>query len=100
MPRANRYIIAGNVYHLTHRCHDRKFLLKFQKDRSRYRSLLRKGIKESGVSLLTYNITSNHVHLVVYAEEDERVSRLMQQVAGDFARQYNRRQQQSGAFHK
>ena len=27
MPRANRYILPGYVYHLTYRCHDRKFLL-------------------------------------------------------------------------
>jgi REP element-mobilizing transposase RayT len=29
MPRANRYIHAGCAYHLTHRCHDRHFLLRF-----------------------------------------------------------------------
>jgi REP element-mobilizing transposase RayT len=28
MPRANRYILPGRVYHLTHRCHDRQFLLR------------------------------------------------------------------------
>ena len=29
MPRANRYILPGHAYHVTHRCHDRSFLLKF-----------------------------------------------------------------------
>jgi hypothetical protein len=28
MPRANRYLVPGNFYHLTHRCHNRKFLFK------------------------------------------------------------------------
>jgi len=33
MPRANRFFIPGYIYHITHRCHDRKFLLKFDKDK-------------------------------------------------------------------
>jgi REP element-mobilizing transposase RayT len=32
MPRANRYFLPGQVYHLTHRCHNRQF-------RKRYRIL-------------------------------------------------------------
>jgi REP element-mobilizing transposase RayT len=41
MPRANRYILPGRIYHLTHRCHDRQFLLRFAKDRDGYRQRLR-----------------------------------------------------------
>jgi hypothetical protein len=26
MPRANRYMLPGYAYHLTHRCHNRSFL--------------------------------------------------------------------------
>ena len=37
MPRANRYILPGHIYHITHRCHDRQFLLQFAKDRNGYR---------------------------------------------------------------
>ena len=36
MPRANRYFIPGYVWHITHRCHQREFLLKFERDRRRY----------------------------------------------------------------
>ena len=32
MPRANRHIQAGHTYHITHRCHDRAFLLRFARD--------------------------------------------------------------------
>ncbi|RPJ59179.1 MAG: hypothetical protein EHM23_15020 [Acidobacteria bacterium] len=34
MPRSNRYILPGYIYHVTHRCHDRRFLLKFGVDQS------------------------------------------------------------------
>jgi putative transposase len=48
--------------------------------------------------LLTYIITSNHVHLVVYADETDQVTRMMQAAAGTLARDYNRRKDRSGAF--
>jgi hypothetical protein len=37
MPRANRYFIPGHVWHITHRCHRSGFLLKFVRDRKRWR---------------------------------------------------------------
>jgi putative transposase len=36
MPRANRYFLPGHVWHITHRCHQKTFLLKFARDRRRY----------------------------------------------------------------
>ncbi|HOX06327.1 MAG TPA: hypothetical protein PK280_07995 [Planctomycetota bacterium] len=33
MPVANRYVLPGSACHLTHRCHDRKFLLRFKAHR-------------------------------------------------------------------
>ncbi|MCL4176390.1 MAG: transposase [Verrucomicrobia bacterium] len=98
MPRANRYIVPGFAYHLTHRCHNREFLFKFAVDRQRYRIRLREALLESNVALLTYNITHNHVHLLAFAEDTTAVATMMQQAAGEFARDYNRRKQRSGAF--
>ena len=36
MPRANRHYIPGCIWHITHRCHKKEFLLKFARDRSRF----------------------------------------------------------------
>lgn len=36
MPRANRHFLPGHVWHLTHRCDKREFLLKFVRDRAHY----------------------------------------------------------------
>jgi len=33
MPRAHRYYLPGHVWHITHRCHQKEFFLKFAKDR-------------------------------------------------------------------
>ncbi len=34
MPRANRHFVSGHVWHITHRCHKKEFLLKFARDRT------------------------------------------------------------------
>ncbi len=33
MPRANRYFSPSFLWHITHRCHKKEFLLKFARDR-------------------------------------------------------------------
>lgn len=35
MPRAHRHFLPNHVWHVTHRCHEREFLLKFDRDRGR-----------------------------------------------------------------
>jgi putative transposase len=91
-------MLPGYVYHLTQRCHDRKTLLKRVRARDEYRKRLRNILKGSGVSLVSYCLTSNHVHLAASAEEPDRISRFMQRQQGEFAKWYNRSGGRSGAF--
>jgi putative transposase len=83
---------------VTHRCHNRSFLFRFARDRQEYRERLRASLKSFRVDLLTYCITSNHTHLVIYAEATESLSGLMQKLEGEFAESYNLRKRRSGAF--
>ena len=98
MPRANRYILPGRTYHLTHRCHNRSFLFRFAKDRTEYCRRLRWAVREFRVSLLAYTITSNHTHLLARAAQAETISAFMQKLEGEFAEYYNMRKRRSGAF--
>ena len=41
MARANQLARSGGIFHVTHRCHNRAFLLKFAGDRDAYRAILR-----------------------------------------------------------
>jgi putative transposase len=98
MARANRLSGHGGIFHVTHRCHNREFLLKFACDRDGYRAKLRQRLREFEVALLDYCITSNHVHLLLDAEERMQISGLMRTVAGEFARAYKRRKERVNAF--
>ena len=97
MPRASRYLQAGYTYHLTHRCHDRRFLLKFVRDRDAYRKWLHAAVKRYSVDVYGFCVTSNHVHLIVHVNDTEIIGRMMGLVAGSFAQQLNRRKRHDGS---
>lgn len=65
MPRANRDFGPGHVWHLTHRCHRRDFLLKFQRDRLCWCRWLFESRKRYDLCVLNYIGMSNHIHLLV-----------------------------------
>ena len=98
MPRANRHIQVGHTYHITHRCHDRTFLLRFARDRQAYRAWLLEGLKRWDIRLMSYCLTSNHVHLLLRAGDPEELASFMQLVAGGLAQAYNLRKKRKGAF--
>lgn len=98
MPRAKRNYMPGYVWHLTHRCHNREFLLKFERDRLRWRYWLFEARKRYGLTVLNYIVTSNHVHLLVQDQKKSCISRSMQLIAGRVAQEYNLRKSRRGAF--
>ena len=99
MPRANRFFVPGHVWHVTHRCHKREFLLKFARDKCRWVHWLFEASKRFEVSILNYTVTSNHIHLLVkdksFASE---IPNTLQLVAGRAAQEFNQRKRRKGAF--
>jgi REP-associated tyrosine transposase len=98
MPRANRYFLPGYVWHITHRCHQKKFLLKFARDRGRYLHWVFEAKKCFGLCVLDYVVTSNHVHLLVKDTGGDVIAQSMQLIAGRTAQEYNQRKNRHGAF--
>ena len=98
MPRANRHFLPGHVWHITHRCHRKEFLLKFQRDRKCWRRWLFEARKRFGLCVLNYIATSNHVHLLVMDNGEGEIARSMQLIAGRTAQEYNRRKGRLGAY--
>lgn len=98
MPRANRYFLPNYIWHITHRCHKKDFLLKFSRDRERWISWLFEARKRYGLCVLNYVVTSNHVHLLVKDTGKNIIAKSMQLIAGRTAQEYNQRKQRKGAF--
>ena len=99
MARAQRHYIPGQIWHITHRCHKREFLLKFSKDRRRWLQWLYEARKRYGLVILNYAVTSNHIHLLVGGEEDRDViPHSIKLIAGRTGQEFNQRKHRKGAF--
>ncbi len=99
MARAKRHFIPGYIWHITHRCHKREFLLKFSKDRRRYLQWLYQARKRYGFKILNYMVTSNHVHLLVVDDgKRDVIPKSMKLVAGRTGQEYNQRKNRKGGF--
>jgi len=99
MARAKRHYISGYIWHITHRCHKREFLLKFSKDRHRWLQWLYQARKRYGLTILNYMVTSNHIHLLVVDDgARDVIPNSMQLVAGRTGQEYNQRKDRKGAY--
>ncbi len=99
MARAKRHFLPGYAWHLTHRCHQREFLLKFVKDRRCWISWLFEAKKRYRLQILNYMVTSNHIHLLVLnGGKRGIIPKSMQLIAGRTAQEFNKRKKRKGAF--
>ena len=98
MPRANRIFLPGHIWHITHRCHKKEFLLKFAKDRQRWLYWLFQAKRRYGLSVLNYVVTSNHIHLLVKDTGESVIPRSLQLIAGRTGQEYNDRKGRKGAY--
>ncbi|MCF6176474.1 MAG: transposase [Victivallaceae bacterium] len=64
---------TGRTYHITHRCHHRSYFLKFEIDRDKYIRLLWEGSRKFNVDIFNFIITSNHVHLLLASDLEEKL---------------------------
>lgn len=99
MARANRHFIPGQIWHITHRCHKKDFLLKLVKDRQGWLKWLYEAKLRYGLQVFNYIVTSNHVHLLVFDDCGHNViPKSMQLIAGRTGQEYNQRKKRKGAF--
>ena len=98
MPRKKRSYERGGCYHITHRCHGRQYLFRFAKYRDFYVRQLFQGVRRYGLDVLDYIVTSNHVHLLVYAHDGPEISETLRYVHGRIGQWHNGQRGRTGAF--
>jgi putative transposase len=100
MPRRHRHWANHACYHITHRCHERRYLFKFAKYRDMYRQYLFEATRRFNVSVLAYAVTSNHVHILIATGDRGRpqVSEALQYVHGEMGQHYNLHRKREGSF--
>jgi putative transposase len=91
--------MPGYVWHITQRCHNREFLLKFKRDKKRWLELLYQAKKRFDLSILNYAVTSNHIHLLIVDKGyNKSIAKTIHFVAGRTAWEYNQRNNRRGAY--
>jgi putative transposase len=105
MPRANRSFLPGHIWHITHRCHKKEFLLKFRKDKLLWLHWALQAKLRYGLVMLNFMITSNHIHLLAMCRAlrcrmppHQVISRALQLVESRVALGFNSRKDRHGAF--
>jgi len=99
MARAKRHYLPGQIWHITHRCHKREFLLKLKIDRQRWLHWLYETRKRYGLVVLNFTVTSNHIHLLVFDDKGRDViPQSIKLIAGRTGQEYNVRKNRKGAF--
>ncbi|PCJ52110.1 MAG: transposase, partial [Planctomycetota bacterium] len=98
MPRAYRFFLPGYIYHITHRCHNKDFLLRLKKDRKNWTEWLFEAKQRYQLSILNYTITSNHIHLLVKETGNNVIPNSLHLIAGSTAQAYNKRKNRKGAY--
>ena len=56
MLRVNRYFLPGHVWHITHRCHKKEYLLKFSNSR------IRTGVNRFNKAVAKYQVSSTELN--------------------------------------
>lgn len=98
MSRRTRNWLDRSCYHLTHRCIERRFLFENAITRNTYQKELREMISRFNIDVLNYVITSNHIHILVYASKGVEIAKGMQYLQGRMAQRYNMLHKREGAF--
>jgi putative transposase len=99
VPRANRHYVPGLIWHITHRCHKREYLLKFNRDRRTWIHWLFESKRRFDLRILNYAVTSNHIHLLVWdTGKLPTIAKSMDLIAGRSAQEFNKRKERHGAY--
>lgn len=95
VPRTARQLPPGVAYHLTTRGTNKRAIFIDDVDRQRFLGYLGVVTNRYGLSVLSYCLMGNHVHLLVRGNPEE-VSAGMRDLLGTYARRFNRRARRSG----
>lgn len=100
MSRASRNFLPGRIWHITHRCHKKEFLLKFRRDKLLWLFWTLQAKIRYGLIVINYMITSNHIHLLATGHRggQQAIPRALQLTESRVAQEYNGRKNRHGAF--
>lgn len=98
MPRKPRFFVPGAPVHVVQRGRNRSAIFFDDLDYLEYLRCLKQAADECGCAVHAYVLMSNHVHLLLTAEQADSVGRLFQSIGRDYVRHINTTYQRHGGL--
>ena len=99
MPRPPRADEAGGLYHVLNRGNLRADIFRKEADFGAFEKILHEGLQIYQVELFSYQLMSNHYHLVLRPLIDGEMSRFMGWIGGTHTMRYHAHYHTSGLGH-
>jgi putative transposase len=85
MPRTRRHTFAGTVYHVLNRGNDRARIFHSHKEYRGFLDLMEETTVKVPMRVVGYDVMPNHVHLLLWPEDDDGISCYMHRLTGTHA---------------
>lgn len=96
LARISRQNLKSLYFHIMVQGINKEYIFLTQEMKEKYKKLLKENIQKSNVKLLSYCIMSNHAHMLMYVQNSQEMSKLMQKINTSFAKFYNRKNNRVG----
>lgn len=90
--------MVGARYHVSSRVNNREMLLDNEFAKRLFETVLYRAKKRYSFSIENFVVMENHVHMIIYPQENESLSKIMQWVLSVYAIIYNRKMGRTGHF--
>ena len=96
MPRRSRESLNTSFFHVIVQGVNKEFIFSKETYKEKYLKLLKAAKSKFVIDIIAYTIMSNHVHLLIHADNINELSGFMKKVNEDFARYYNYKENRVG----
>ena len=96
MPRLARKYLQSSFIHILVQGINKEYIFQKNSFKEAYLNMLKKNISETDIKVISYCVMDNHFHLLIYSENINSVSKIMQKTNGAYAKLYNKSKNRVG----
>lgn len=96
MPRKARRLIGSLFIHNMVQGINQEYIFQEDEDKIKYVSLMKKYYQKSNIVIIAYCIMDNHVHMLIYTNDIDNISKFMKELNSQYAMYYNRKHNRVG----
>ena len=96
MPRLARKYLESSFIHIIVQGINKEYIFQKNSFKDAYLNILKKIISETDIKVIAYCVMDNHIHLLIYSENIDHVSKIMQRTNGAYAKFYNKNKKRVG----